>query len=97
MATDSRLPQFRALSPAQRWDFIANACQLTPEEHALLAQPGALPLNLADGMIENVIGTFELPMGVAGNFHQWPRCAGAPGSRGAIHHRSGLLYGQIGA
>ena len=68
MATDSRLPQFRALSPAQRWDFIANACQLTPEEHALLAQPGALPLNLADGMIENVIGTFELPMGVAGNF-----------------------------
>ncbi|PWB20315.1 MULTISPECIES: hydroxymethylglutaryl-CoA reductase, degradative [Comamonas] len=68
MATDSRLPQFRALSPAQRWDVIAKACQLSAEDHALLAQPGALPTNVADGMIENVIGTFELPMGVASNF-----------------------------
>jgi hydroxymethylglutaryl-CoA reductase len=43
MATDSRLPQFRALSPAQRWDFIAKACQLSDEDRALLTQPGALP------------------------------------------------------
>ena len=68
MAIDSRLPNFRALTPAQRWDHIAKACNLTPEEHALIANPGALPTTLADGMIENVIGTFELPIGVAGNF-----------------------------
>lgn len=65
---DSRLPNFRALTPAQRLAAIAQAASLTPEEQQLLAQPGALGLDRADGMIENVIGAFELPMGVAGNF-----------------------------
>lgn len=65
---DSRLPNFRALTPAQRLSAIAEAASLTPEEQQMLAQAGALGLARADGMIENVIGTFELPMGVAGNF-----------------------------
>ncbi|CAB3630018.1 3-hydroxy-3-methylglutaryl-coenzyme A reductase [Achromobacter pestifer] len=65
---DSRLPNFRALSPAQRLAAIADAAALTPEEQQLLARPGALGLDRADGMIENVIGAFELPLGVAGNF-----------------------------
>jgi len=65
---DSRLPNFRALTPAQRLAAIADAASLTPEEKQLLAQPGALGLDRADGMIENVIGAFELPLGVAGNF-----------------------------
>ena len=65
---DSRLPNFRALTPAQRLDHIADAVALSAEEKALLAQPGALSVARADGMIENVVGTFELPFGVAGNF-----------------------------
>ncbi|CAB3627392.1 3-hydroxy-3-methylglutaryl-coenzyme A reductase [Achromobacter spanius] len=65
---DSRLPNFRALTPAQRLAAIAQAATLTPDEQQLLAQPGALGLDRADGMIENVIGAFELPLGVAGNF-----------------------------
>ncbi|CAB3629822.1 3-hydroxy-3-methylglutaryl-coenzyme A reductase [Achromobacter marplatensis] len=65
---DSRLPNFRALTPAQRLATIADAASLTPEEQQLLARPGALGLDRADGMIENVIGAFELPLGVAGNF-----------------------------
>lgn len=65
---DSRLPNFRALNPAQRLAIIADKTGLTEEEHEALAGPGALPLTRADGMIENVIGTFELPLGVAGNF-----------------------------
>ena len=68
MVADSRLPNFRALTPAQRRDFLADACGLSDAERALLAAPGALPLALADGMIENVFGSFELPLGVAGNF-----------------------------
>ena len=68
MGSDSRLPNFRALSPAQRLDHIAQATGLSAEERALLEQPGALRLDLADGMIENVIGRFELPLAVAGNF-----------------------------
>ena len=68
MVADSRLPHFRAKTPAERWDVVAQACALSPQEHALLARPGALPMPLADGMVENVIGTFELPLGVATNF-----------------------------
>ncbi|MCY1504284.1 3-hydroxy-3-methylglutaryl-coenzyme A reductase [compost metagenome] len=65
---DSRLPNFRSLTPAQRLSAIADAAAFTPEERQLLAAPGALGLDRADGMIENVIGSFELPLGVAGNF-----------------------------
>ena len=69
MVADSRLPQFRALSPAQRFDHVVQAAGLTAGEAALLAGPGgALGVERANGMIENVIGTFELPFAVAGNF-----------------------------
>lgn len=68
MVADSRLPNFRALTPAQRLAAIADAAGLTPEERQQLDEPGALGLDRADGMIENVIGAFELPLGVAGNF-----------------------------
>jgi len=68
MAADSRIPNFRALTPAQRLAHIAQAAALTDDEVALLAQPGALGVERANGMVENVIGTFELPLGVAGNF-----------------------------
>ena len=68
MTTDSRLPNFRSLTPAQRLEAVGRAASLSIEDLALLAKPGALALALADGMIENVIGTFELPMGLAANF-----------------------------
>lgn len=65
---DSRLPRFRSLSPAQRLAHIAAAAGLDDADKALLEHSGALELARADGMIENVIGTFELPMAVAGYF-----------------------------
>ena len=68
MTVDSRLPNFRALTPEKRLQEVCRAAGLSPEDTALLAKPGALALTLADGMIENVIGTFELPMGIAANF-----------------------------
>ncbi|MDH6592124.1 hydroxymethylglutaryl-CoA reductase [Variovorax sp. TBS-050B] len=68
MAADSRIPNFRSLTPAERLAHVARAAALSAEEVALLATPGALPVARADGMIENVIGTFELPFGVGGNF-----------------------------
>jgi hydroxymethylglutaryl-CoA reductase len=68
MVQDSRLPNFRALTPAQRLDHLATAAGLSAEDVALLKTPGALALSRADGMIENVIGTFELPFGIGGNF-----------------------------
>ncbi|WP_295850538.1 hydroxymethylglutaryl-CoA reductase, degradative [uncultured Xylophilus sp.] len=68
MSLDSRLPNFRALAPADRLAHIVQAAGLTADEAALLQSPGALGLTRADGMIENVVGTFELPLGVATNF-----------------------------
>ena len=68
MTVDSRLPNFRALTPAQRLEALGRAANLSADDLTLLATPGALSPALADGMIENVVGTFELPMGVAANF-----------------------------
>jgi hydroxymethylglutaryl-CoA reductase len=68
MAIDSTLPNFRSLSPTERLAYISKAVGLDDSQYALLAKPGALSLSTADGMIENVIGTFELPMAVAGYF-----------------------------
>lgn len=68
MAIDSTLPNFRSLSPTERLAFVSKAVGLDDSQYALLAKPGALSLSTADGMIENVIGTFELPMAVAGYF-----------------------------
>jgi len=68
MVADSRIPNFRALAPAQRLQHLARAASLAADETALLQAPGALGVERANGMVENVIGTFELPLGVAGNF-----------------------------
>jgi hydroxymethylglutaryl-CoA reductase len=67
MVADSRLPNFRSLSPDERARHVIAAAGLGEREAALL-KDSALSLDVADGMIENVIGKFELPLGVAGYF-----------------------------
>ncbi|WP_457589009.1 hydroxymethylglutaryl-CoA reductase, degradative [Ensifer canadensis] len=66
-AANSRLENLRNLAPAERLDRVAKATALSDDEKRVFAG-GGLPLALANGMIENVIGTFELPIGVATNF-----------------------------
>jgi hydroxymethylglutaryl-CoA reductase len=63
-AISSRLEKFRDLSPAERLGRVAIAvgADCSPLSGA------ALPTDLANGMIENVVGKFELPLGVATNF-----------------------------
>ena len=68
MTLDSRLSNFRSLSPAERLAQLQELLELPAEDVALLRDAGALPLEIADGMIENVIGKFELPYAVASNF-----------------------------
>lgn len=65
---DSRLSGFYKLSVAERRDMIANLAKLSDEEVAALANHGELDELAADRMIENVIGTMSLPVGVATNF-----------------------------
>jgi hydroxymethylglutaryl-CoA reductase len=64
----SRVEGLRDMSPKDRRDAISHAAGLSPNDNAALAGDGALPLSIANGMIENVIGTFEIPLGVATNF-----------------------------
>lgn len=66
--TNSRIANMRAMTPAERLSAVADAAGLSPEDRALLQASNALPLHVADGMIENVIGRLEVPLGVATNF-----------------------------
>lgn len=47
---------------------MAEFADLTSEEVELLKKHGGLDLSVANRMIENVIGTFGLPLGIATNF-----------------------------
>ena len=59
---------FHKLTAAQRAAEVMEFASLSQGDAALLTQPEALKLEVADHMIENVIGTFQLPIGVAMNF-----------------------------
>ncbi|MBM3229787.1 hydroxymethylglutaryl-CoA reductase, degradative [Candidatus Parvarchaeota archaeon] len=59
---------FYKLSVDERRKLAAEFAQLSQEEGKLLETPCSLPLGVADRMIENVIGSYPLPYGVATNF-----------------------------
>ena len=59
---------FFKLPVEDRQKEIAEFAGLTDEDIKVISDPGALDLDKADHMIENVIGRFSLPMGVAINF-----------------------------
>jgi hydroxymethylglutaryl-CoA reductase len=65
----SRLTGFYRLSLAERRCRLREAAGLPADGDAFAAvDPGALDLDQADGMIENVVGTYALPFAVAMNF-----------------------------
>jgi len=59
---------FYKLTPKERLELVKGFAGLSDEECALLQNTGSLPLDLADRMIENVIGAIPVPLGVAVNF-----------------------------
>ncbi|MEW6265452.1 MAG: hydroxymethylglutaryl-CoA reductase, degradative [Thermodesulfobacteriota bacterium] len=67
MTKSSRIPGFHKFSIAERRKALQEFAGLSEQEVSLLSQPGALDLATADRMIENVIGTFELPLGLVPN------------------------------
>ncbi|HDI42661.1 MAG TPA: hydroxymethylglutaryl-CoA reductase, degradative [Candidatus Bathyarchaeota archaeon] len=64
----SRIPGFYKLSVEERLKIVQEFAGLTDEEVKLLLAPGGLGLDIADRMIENVIGTIQMPLAVAVNF-----------------------------
>lgn len=65
---NSRLKGFYKLDVEQRRRMVADLANLNDEHVAALAANGELDEASADRMIENVIGTMSLPVGIATNF-----------------------------
>ncbi len=72
MARTSRISGFYQLSAAQRQIVVAEWAALSDDQVAaveeLLRNLGGLTLDQADKMVENVVSTYALPLGIATNF-----------------------------
>lgn len=65
----SRIGKFYEKSLEERINTVREFAGLGKEEINLLKKEGALPLDSADKMIENVVGTVQFPLGIATNFY----------------------------
>ncbi len=68
MPGSSELPGFYKLSVRERLERVRRLAGLTEEEANVLANTGGLPGDVANRMIENVVGGMTLPLGIATNF-----------------------------
>jgi len=68
MEKTSRISGFYMLPVEERAKKVKEFAGLSDEEEKLLLSMSALPIETADRMVENVIGTFQLPLGIATNF-----------------------------
>jgi degradative hydroxymethylglutaryl-CoA reductase len=68
MSKSSLVSGFYKLSPKERLQLVKELAGLSDEGCTLLLNTGSLPLDIADRMIENVIGAFPLPFAIAVNF-----------------------------
>ncbi|GAB3062907.1 hydroxymethylglutaryl-CoA reductase, degradative [Virgibacillus ainsalahensis] len=64
----SRIPGFYNKSVDERRELLKDLHTFSDEEMAALSSKESLPAETADKMIENVIGTFSLPLGLGLNF-----------------------------
>jgi len=66
---NSSISKFFEKSRKERLDVISSFSKLTDEDLSILQnQNGGITYDKADKMVENAIGTFSLPLGVATNF-----------------------------
>lgn len=65
---NSRIPGFYKMTMEERRKHLAHMYGFSNEAMNPLYKEGPLPIEIAENMIENVIGTFPLPLGVGLNF-----------------------------
>ncbi|WP_117195836.1 hydroxymethylglutaryl-CoA reductase, degradative [Rhizobium terrae] len=68
MSANSRIPGFYKLSPSERFKTVVKQSGVAEADIANLATADAEMLKIADRMVENVVGTLSIPLGVAANF-----------------------------
>ena len=67
--SDSSISKFFEKSRKDRLNIVANFANLTDDELDILQNDnGGISFDKADKMVENAIGTFSLPLGIATNF-----------------------------
>lgn len=66
-AFSSRISGFHKQGFLERVETLASCSQLTAEEQSHLRNTGNLPAEMADRLIENAIGTMNIPIGIATN------------------------------
>lgn len=92
----SRLPGFYRLPLAERANLVADWANLSADERDVLLGAG-LSDEQADLMIENVVGTYKLPLGIAANFkinerdYLIPMVVEEPSVVAAISHAAKLI------
>lgn len=92
----SRLPGFYKLSLEERVATVGDWAELTADERCVLLQQG-LKADQAAWMIENCIGTFALPLGIAANFlvngrdYLIPMAVEEPSVLAAVGHAAKLV------
>ncbi len=64
----SRIPGFYKMSIEERVKIVKEFAGLNDEEEKMLLSFCALPSEIADRMIENVVSSMQLPLGIATNF-----------------------------
>lgn len=60
---------FHRLSRDERLERVQKLCRLSEEETQILSGSRSLPTEIAENLIENVVGYFPIPLGVATNFN----------------------------
>ncbi len=65
--TDSTRKFFEK-SRKERLDVVEKIAHLTKQEREVLETSGGIGFEQADKMVENAIGTFSFPLGIATNF-----------------------------
>lgn len=64
---NSRISGFHRKSPQERLRIVADFAGLDPATTETLANTGSLDLDLADRLVENVVGSMNIPLGIATN------------------------------
>ena len=65
---DSSISGFFEKSRKERLDILVKFANLTEEERTILDVSGGIDFEQADKMVENAVGTFSFPLGIATNF-----------------------------
>lgn len=69
MSEKNNLDLFHKLTREERLKKVQDICNLTDHEAEILSGEQALSLDVAEHLIENVVGFFPIPLGVAAHFN----------------------------